>query len=104
MPISVTDYYSFRPAKSHVPGDIWSGLAMHGLLGLQHAHGLIVTPACDLDNCKVETLTYLPIIPVQRLLRSVALAKALKREIRRLAPLTGRAAPDWPDDMTLPPL
>jgi hypothetical protein len=64
LPISAKDYYDFFPPFGNYAGDIFSGLSSNGLLGNAPLPGLIITPACDLANRKVETLTYLPVIPV----------------------------------------
>lgn len=56
----------------HVTGDIWKGLPTMGLLKQLKSSGLIVTPACDLANAKVETIIYLPIIPIKNFFTSRA--------------------------------
>jgi len=56
------DYYDSFPPFGNYAGDILSGLTSNGLLGNAPIPGLVVTPACDLANRKVETVTYLPII------------------------------------------
>ena len=40
------------------------GLPSHGLITSLCTSGVVVTPACDLANCKAETVTYVPIIPL----------------------------------------
>lgn len=52
------------PLRDHSPGDIWANLPTNGLLKKQHCSGLVITPACDLANSKVETLTYVPLVSV----------------------------------------
>jgi hypothetical protein len=42
------------------------------MLGRSTASGIVITPACDLAQCKTETITYLPIIPVSEYLASSA--------------------------------
>jgi len=66
--------YNFGPDGDHSTGDIWRDLPTHGLLQGAHASGLIVTPACDLSNRKVETITYLPIVSIRQWLVSPAFA------------------------------
>lgn len=63
--IRVRDYYDLTPALGNSAGDIWSGLPTFGMLGTSPVSGIVITPACDLSNRKVETITYLPIIPVR---------------------------------------
>ncbi|WP_242359859.1 hypothetical protein [Anaeromyxobacter sp. SG17] len=62
--VTARQYFDHLPDPEHRPGDIWCGLPTHGLLKWPSVSGIIVTPACDLQNRKVETLTYLPVIPV----------------------------------------
>lgn len=59
-----SSYYDRFPSRLHLPGDIWQGLPTHGILPQPSCCGIIITPACDLSNRKVDTLTYLPVIPV----------------------------------------
>ncbi len=40
------------------------GLPSMGLVPATRVSGLVVTPACDLANCKTETVTYVPIVPI----------------------------------------
>ena len=64
--ISAADYYDFFPSNDHAPGDIWSNLPTYGVLPIPLCSGLVVTPACDLANRKVETVTYVPIVPLKQ--------------------------------------
>lgn len=61
---SARQYYDTNPSQRHSTGDIWSGLPTHGLLQQPLLSGIVITPACDLAQAKVETITYLPILPV----------------------------------------
>lgn len=56
-------YYS-TPELKHNTGDIWMNLPTFGLLKPARCSGIIITPSCDLCNNKVETITYLPILPI----------------------------------------
>jgi len=56
-----------QPSLDHHTGDIWKGLPSNGILKQPHCTGIVITPACDLANRKVETLTYLPIISIESL-------------------------------------
>jgi hypothetical protein len=69
QPLNTKDYYS-TPSLKHSTGDIWRELPTFGLLKGKACSGLIITPACDLANHKVETITYLPIIGVDEYLTS----------------------------------
>jgi hypothetical protein len=66
--VSAKDYYDRNPSLAHLPGDIWSDLPTFGLLGLPRTRGLVITPACDLANRKVETITFLPMLSVREYL------------------------------------
>jgi len=65
-PINASDYYEFFPPPEHRAGDIWADLPTFGMFGIEHVTGIIITPACDLQNCKAETITYLPIVSVRQ--------------------------------------
>jgi hypothetical protein len=66
LPVGAKDYYEFFPTVSHRAGDIWSDLPTLGMLSISHAPGLVITPACDLQNNKVESITYLPIVSIRQ--------------------------------------
>lgn len=68
--IQPKDYYDFFPPNSNRTGDIWRCLPNLWNLKKPHLFGLIATPACDLEQRKTETITYLPIISVQEYLNS----------------------------------
>ncbi len=70
LPIGPSDYYELLPSADHQSGDIWAHLPTHGVLGAARLSCVVITPACDLVNRKVETLTYLPIVPVGAYLAS----------------------------------
>jgi hypothetical protein len=82
--LTARDYYEFTPSLNHAPGDIWSDLSTYGMLSPTHASGLVITPACDLANRKVETVTYLPVIPVRAYVTTAAFLPELVRETNRL--------------------
>lgn len=64
-PVNASDYYQFFPVPHHQVGDIWTDLPTLGMLGISHVTGIVITPACDLQNCKTDTITYIPIISVR---------------------------------------
>lgn len=66
LPIRATDYYEFFPDLLHRAGDIWADLPSLGMLSVEWVAGLVITPACDLQNSKSDSLTYLPIVPVRK--------------------------------------
>ncbi len=70
LPIGASDYYELYPSNEHESGDIWAALPTHGVLSAPRLPAVVITPACDLLNRKVETLTYLPIISVRAYLAS----------------------------------
>lgn len=79
--VDATAYYDFFPSTSHGPGDIWSALPSFGILSDPFVTGIVVTPACDLSNRKVETITFLPVLPLKRFLASASYLPELKRAI-----------------------
>lgn len=79
--VTLQDYYDFTPPADNAAGDVWSGLPTHGLLGGTSTRGIVITPACDLSNRKVETITYLPVIPVRAYFATAAFLPDLQREI-----------------------
>ena len=68
--IKPKDYYDFFPPNSNRTGDIWRCLPNLWNLKKPHLFGLVATPACDLEQRKTETVTYLPVISVQEYLNS----------------------------------
>lgn len=66
VPANITfqDYYDLHPDITHRSGDIWRGLPSGLLLGTKPIRGIVITPACDLINRKVETITYIPILSI----------------------------------------
>ena len=60
----LVSFYNNRITNEHCTGDVWSNLPTHGMLEKDLLPGLVITPSCDLANEKVETITYLPIVPV----------------------------------------
>jgi hypothetical protein len=77
----ISEFYDLFPLAEHVPGDIWSGLPSHGLTRSGLVNGLLITPACDLANCKTEVLTFLPILPIAQLLRSPVIVADIQRAL-----------------------
>ena len=82
--VTAQHYYSQNLTAHYCPGDIWSGLPTHGLLNMQDTSGLIVTPACDLSQRKVDTLTYLPILSVRRWLVTTAFVPEVVGQLKNL--------------------
>lgn len=62
--VTASNYYDLAPSSAQAAGDIWSGLPAHGLVGDSKIRALIITPACDLSNRKVDAVTYLPIVSI----------------------------------------
>jgi hypothetical protein len=102
---SARKYYDLSPASDNQPGDIWSGLPTHGLIGTDPLYGMVITPACDLSNRKVETITYLPIIPVLAYFSSIAFLPELRRTVDGLLENSSlRGLIEWPDSSFPPEL
>jgi len=70
LPVGPSDYYELFPSGDHQSGDIWTDLPTHGVLADARLPCVVITPACDLVNRKVETVTYLPILGVGTYLTS----------------------------------
>lgn len=81
LPIGPSDYYETFPPAHHSPGDLWSKLPTHGVLSLEFTPGLIITPACDLLNRKVETATYLPVVSLRTYFTSRSVLPDILRRI-----------------------
>lgn len=68
MPLSAAQstkrYYEQYPSGRHQTGDIWSEIPNNGLLPVPRTSALLITPACDLQNCKTDTLVFIPIVPL----------------------------------------
>lgn len=65
-------YYSKTPAPEHATGDIWRGLPSTGLCKRPTCTGVVISPACDLANCKSEVVTYLPVVSIAEYYSSAA--------------------------------
>lgn len=81
--IGPKDYYDVNPSSIHASGDVWSELPSFGLLSAPFVTGLVITPACDLSNRKVETITYLPVISVADYFSSPGFLPEILRETER---------------------
>ncbi|WP_148273310.1 hypothetical protein [Stigmatella aurantiaca] len=94
MPRKVTPeaYYDFLPPADHAPGDVWTGLPSHGLLKTRTVRGLVVTPACDLMNRKVETITYIPLLPIQEWFASLCFLPDVVGAINAVLDQLGKGA------------
>lgn len=82
LKITVDQIYDRTPSLGHRAGDIWSGLPMHGMLGLRHVTGIVITPDCDLTNRKTETITYLPVLPLKGYFSTPAIIPSVVRVLR----------------------
>jgi hypothetical protein len=69
----------------HAPGDIWADLPTHGLLKCKRCAGIVITPACDLANQKVETLTYLPVVPISHWFSCTGALTEIQNQARPLS-------------------
>jgi hypothetical protein len=87
--VSAKDYYDALPPGQHSPGDVWTDVPTLGLLPSTHCSALIITPACDLANQKVETVTYLPVLPVCQYMSTPAFMPEIQRELQAVAAQLG---------------
>lgn len=85
MKITATSYYEPFPATQHRTGDIWSNLPGHHLVGTSTVTGVVITPACDLENSKVDAIAYLPVVSLRRWICSPLLRPTLAGVLRGLA-------------------
>ncbi len=83
--ISLKGFYDELVTNVHRTGDIWSNLPTHGLLKESTLPGVVITPACDLANDKVETISYLPIISIQSYLATNCFLPEIKSTILSLS-------------------
>lgn len=81
-PLSETDLYDLYPSVEHCTGDIWTDLPSFGALPHAFVSGLVITPACDLANWKVDTITYLPIVSVRTFISTRLSLLKIKEEVR----------------------
>src|SRR5437868_5830059 len=81
--VSARQYYDSLPSSEHLPNDIWTCLPTHNLLRCQRTTGIVITPACDLANAKVDTITYLPVISVRHWLTTTAFLPEIHRHLDR---------------------
>ena len=57
-------FYEQLPDGPQQTGDIWTGVPNGGLLPIERSSALLITPSCDLQNQKSDTLSFVPIIPL----------------------------------------
>src|SRR5947208_622781 len=100
---STRDYYDLYPSLDHVPGDIWVDLPTCGVLPFQHLAGVVISPACDMANRKVETITYLPIVTVRTWFSTVAALPDIRRVVDGQWRVLNRGILiDWPKGFYCP--
>lgn len=93
--ISGQSYYEIMPSADIRAGDIWKGMPTFGHLRLESCSGIIITPACDLSNHKVETVTYLPIVPVANYMMGRNFAVEMARVVRAQATAAALASAEY---------
>lgn len=81
MKLHAKHYYSSALATQNT-GDIYRGLPTFGLLKMDVCSGIVITPACDLSNSKVETITYLPIISIKNWFCSRSIYQIIRSELK----------------------
>src|SRR4051812_33762870 len=84
LPAGVSERYDLFPSTEHMPGDIWLNLPTGGLVRGATACGIVISPACDLANCKAETITFLPVISVKEYLGSGCMVLELRSALNEL--------------------
>lgn len=93
--IEPASFYAKFPRVDHYPGDIWTNLSCYGSLSKKPVTGLILTPACDLSNHKVESLTYLPVVSVGQYFSTTAVLPIVYRRMLGLTTSVGVNADVW---------
>jgi hypothetical protein len=103
--ISAESYYDSNPGLAHASGDIWSDFPTHGILGQEIVSAMVVSPACDLAQGKVDVITYLPILPLRAYFSSTAALPDVRRAIDgQLAVANLKGLLDLPAIYTIPPV
>lgn len=95
--LEAANFYAKFPRPEHYPGDIWINLSCYGSLSKKPVTGLILTPACDLSNHKVESLTYIPVVSVGQYFSTTAVLPQVYRRFLGLASSAGITADIWRD-------
>jgi hypothetical protein len=80
-PLQGAAFYTKFPRIDHTPGDIWSGLVCDKTLSPTQISGVVLTPACDLSNNKVETTTYLPVVSIRQYFSTAAVLPSVYKRI-----------------------
>jgi hypothetical protein len=93
--ITARNYYDTNPSTVQRTGDVWSGLPTHGLLPSKSLSGVVITPACDLAQAKVETVTYLPVLSVNDWLATTSFLGDALTVLRRELGLLKIVPPFW---------
>lgn len=93
--LEASSFYSKYPRPDHTPGDIWDNLSCYGALSKRPIRGLVLTPACDLSNHKVESLTYVPFVSVGEYFSTTAVLPALYKRLLGLAQAAGLKFELW---------
>jgi hypothetical protein len=102
-PISETDLYDLHPSLEYNTGDIWTDLPTFGALPHPFVPGLVITPACDLANWQVDTITYLPIVPASTFFCTRTSLHKIKDEVtRQLKLILPASSLDMPPGSILP--
>jgi hypothetical protein len=76
-------YYDTFPAGPFQTGDIWSNIPSNGLLEASVTFGLLITPACDLQNRKSDTLAFMPIVSVREAMKSRFMIRKFSSELKQ---------------------
>lgn len=60
----MNQHFDLLPPNRHVTGDIWRNLRCPLLPTASNSAGIVITPACDLEQEKTDVVTMLAIVPV----------------------------------------
>ncbi len=76
-------YYSQYPTGRHQTGDIWFNIPTLGLLPKwPTCSAIVVTPACDLQNGKTDTIVMIPIVPLSHTITLPQFIRHLSNELK----------------------
>ena len=97
LPMGISARYEFVPdSLEHRPGDIWVDLPCIRALWTPCSMAVVITPACDLKNCKSESITVLPLVPLKKVLGGIPFVRVFRSNLNEV--LKRHALPAASDD------
>lgn len=65
-------YYLRNPPPENATGDVWKNVPCNGICKQALGTAVVISPACDLANCKTEVITLVPIVSILHYYSSIA--------------------------------